>query len=278
MPSLIMVIKYSGEKEPFSIKKVYNSAMRAGASSFLAKEISREVEKEVYQNISTSEIFKKIKARLKKENLQLAMRFSLKDAMKKIGPAGFVFEDYARRVLSHYEMKVDPSMIIQGKCCQYEIDFLAFKEDLVYLGECKYRNNSGDRVDINVCLKSFAILDDVKNRGRFKDKKVNFLIVTNSRFTNEAIKYSNCKGIELLGWDYPQNKGLEDMVEAKKLYPINILPSFKGYLAEALKKDRVMLVDDIFSLNIEKFGKRVNIPKKQLELLRKEAEILMDKK
>jgi len=206
------------------------------------------------------------------------MRFSLKDAMKKIGPAGFVFEDYARRVLSHYEMKVDPSMIIHGRCCQYEIDFLAYKEDLVYLGECKYRNNSGDRVDVNVCLKSFAILDDVKNSGRFKDKKVNFLIVTNSRFTNEAIKYSNCKGFELLGWDYPQNEGLEDMIEAKNLYPVTILPSFKGYLAEALKKERIMLVNDIFSLNIEKFSKRVNIPKKQLESLMREAEILMDKK
>jgi len=275
---MIEVIKYSGEKEPFSVKKVYNSAMRAGASSSLAKEISRELEKEVYQNITTAEIFKKIREKLKKDNLQIAMRFSLKEAMKKLGPAGFVFEDFARRVLSHYGMKMESSMIINGKCCKYEIDFLAFKENLVYLGECKYRNNSGDKVDVNVCLKSFAILDDVKNSGRFKDKNVNFLIVTNSRFTDEAIKYSSCKGIELLGWNYPKDQGLEDMVEAKKLYPITILPSFKGYLAEALRKERVMLVDDVFSLNIDKFGKRVNIPKKQLEALRREAEILIDKK
>lgn len=278
MPSLIKVIKYNGEIEPFSVKKVYNSAMRAGASSSLAKEISREIEKEVYQNITTAEIFKRIRNRLKKENLQLAMRFSLKDAMKKIGPAGFVFEDFVRRVLSYYEMRMEPSMIIRGKCSQYEIDFLAFKDELVYLGECKYRNKSGDKVDVNVCLKSFAILDDVKNSGRFKDKSVNFLIVTNAQFTDEAIRYSSCKGLELLGWNYPKDEGLEDMIEAKKLYPITILPSFKGYLAEVLKKERVMLVSDVFSLNIEKFGKRVNIPKKQLESLRKEAEILIDKK
>jgi hypothetical protein len=278
MPSLIKVIKYSGEREPFSVKKVYNSAMRAGASSSLAKDISREIEKEVYQNITTAEIFKRIREKLRKKNPQVAMRFSLKDAMKKLGPAGFIFEDFARRVLSYYEMKVDSSMIIHGKCCQYEIDFLASKDNFVYIGECKYRNNSGDKIDVNVCLKSFAILDDVKNSVKFKGKNINFLIVTNSQFTEEAIKYSSCKGLELLGWNYPRNEGLEDMVEAKKLYPITILPSFKGYLAEALKKERVMLVSDIFSLNIEKFGKRVNIPKKQLESLRREAETLMDKK
>jgi hypothetical protein len=277
MPSLIKVLKYNGEKEPFSVKKVYNSAMRAGASSSLAKEIARKIEKEVYQGIATKEIFKKVKEGLKKENLQFALRFSLKDAMKKLGPDGFLFEDFARRVLSQYGLKVSPATVISGRCAGYEIDFISEKDNLVYLGECKYRNNPGDKVDINVCLKSFAILEDVKNSGRFKGKEVNFLIVTNSRFTDEAIRYSSCKGMELLGWNYPKDEGLEDMVEARKLYPINILPSFRGYLAEALKRERIMLVSDIFSLNIEKFIKRANIRRKQMEELKREAEILTGK-
>lgn len=274
----LRVIKYSGEIEPFSVKKVYNSAMRAGASSSLAKEIGREVEKEAYQNIPTTEIFKKIKNRLRKENPRLAMRFSLKDAMKKLGPAGFVFEDFVRRVISSYGIKIEPSMLINGKCSRHEIDFLSFKENSVYLGECKYRNNSADKVDVNVCLKCFAVMDDIVSSGRFKGKDVKFLIVTNSRFTEEAMKYSSCKKMDLLGWNYPKDRGLEDMVESQKLYPVTILPSFRSYLAESLRREGVMLVGDILSLNIEKIGKRVNIPKKQMESLRREAEILMDKK
>lgn len=277
MPSLIKVIKYNGEREPFSVKKVYNSAMRAGASSSLAREISQKVEKEAYQGIATAEIFKKVKDRLKEENLQLALRFSLKEAMRKLGPAGFLFEDFAREVLSHYGLKVRPSMVISGKCAKYEIDFLAERDNFVYLGECKYRNNPKDKVDVNICLKSFAILDDVKNSGSFKGKEVNFLIVTNSKFTDEALRYSSCKKMELLGWNYPKDEGLEDMVEAKKLYPVTILPSFRGYLAEVFKKERIMLVSDIFSLNIEKFSKKVNMPKKQMERLKREAEILTGK-
>ena len=277
MPSLIKVTKYNGESEPFSVKKVYNSAMRAGASSSLAKKISKEVEKEAYQDIPTAEIFKKVKGLLKEENLKFALRFSLKDAMKRLGPAGFIFEEFVQEVLSHYNMKVGKSMVISGRCARYEIDFLAEKDNCVYLGECKYRNNPGDKVDINVCLKSFAILDDVKNSGRFKDKDLNFLIATNSKFTDEALKYSSCKGLELLGWNYPREEGLEDMVESKKLYPVTILPSFRGRLAEEMRARRIMLVPDIFGLDIEKFAKRANIPGKQVEDLRREAEALMEK-
>lgn len=278
MPSFIKVVKFNGLREPFSVKKVYNSALRAGAPNSLAKAISREIEKEVYQGITTGEIFKKVKDRLRRENFQFALRFSLKDAMKKLGPAGFIFEDFVRRILSFYGLKVETNKILQGKCCKYEVDFLAERESITYIGECKYRNDPGDRVDVNVCLKSFAILDDIKDGGRFKNKQVIFLIVTNSKFTDEALRYSSCKGIELLGWNYPKDEGLEDMVEAKKLYPVTILPSFKGYLAEALKRERVMLVEDVLSLNVDKFVKRANIPRKQMESLRREAEILLGKK
>jgi hypothetical protein len=268
------VIKINGERENFSPKKVYYSAMKAGAPAFLARNISKEVEKDVYDGIKTTEIFKKVKEMLKKASPQLSLRFNLKEAMKKLGPAGFVFEDFVRQVFSHSGMDVKGGRILPGKCCSYEIDFLAEKDGTTYIGECKYRNNAGDKIDVNVCLKGFAVLDDVKNNGKLGDN-LNFLIVTNSKFTDQVIKYSNCKGIKLLGWDYPRNEGLEDMIDRNKLYPITILPSFRGYQAEIFKKEGIMLVDEILDLNIEKFSKRVNIPKKQLEGLKREAEILL---
>jgi len=67
--NLIEVTKSNGEREPFSINKVYNSALRAGASFSLAKEISLEIESEVYDGIKTSEIFKKVKNKLKEKDI-----------------------------------------------------------------------------------------------------------------------------------------------------------------------------------------------------------------
>ncbi len=268
------VIKLNGEKENFSLNKVYNSALRAGAPAPLARNIANEVSSEVYDGIKTAEIFKKVKDRLKKENLQFYLRFNLKEGMKKLGPAGFVFEDFVREVFSRSGMKVKGNKILSGRCCSYEIDFLAEKDQTTYIGECKYRNNAGDKVDVNVCLKGFAILDDVKNSGNLNGN-LNYLIVTNAKFTDQAIKYSNCKRIKILGWNYPAGEGLEDLIDKNKLYPITILPSFKSYQAEIFKKEEIMLVDDVLDLDIVKFSKKVNIPEKQLESLKREAQVLL---
>ena len=266
------VIKLNGETENFSAKKVYHSAMKAGAPAFLAKDISRQIESEVYDGMKTTEIFRKVKKMLKRENIQFSLRFSLKEGIKRLGPAGFIFEDFTRKVLSRCGMKIKGNRFLSGRCCNYEIDFLAEEENLTYIGECKYRNNAGDTVDVNVCLKSFAILDDVKDSF---DREVKFFIVTNARFTDQALRYAKCKGIRLLGWDYPKDHGLEDMIDVNKLYPITVLPSFKSYQAEAFKAANIMLAAEILDLSIEKLSKKVNIPKKQLESLRREAEALL---
>jgi hypothetical protein len=268
------VIKLNGEKENFSSKKVYYSAMKAGAPAFLAKNISREIEGEIYDGIKTTEIFKKVKDKLKKENPQFSLRFNLKEGMKELGPAGFVFEDFICQVLSRLGLNVKGSRILSGKCCSYEIDFIAEDEETTYIGECKYRNNAGDKIDINVCLKEFAVLDDIKNSNKFQTN-INSFIVTNTKFTEQAIKYANCKKLRLLGWNYPKNEGLESIVSKNRLYPITILPSFKSYQAEIFKKERIILADQILALDIVKFSKKVNIPEKQIESLKREAIILL---
>jgi hypothetical protein len=274
----IEVIKYNGEKEPFSINKVYNSALRAGASFSLAKQISIKIENEIYPNIKTSEIFEKVKKELRNQNSQLSIKFSLKEGIRKLGPEGFLFETFIRKILSNYCLKIREGRIISGKGSKYELDFLAEKNDKFYAGECKYRNKSNCVIDINVCLKSFAILEDIKDNVIFKDKELYSFIVTNSRFTNEAIKYSTCKGIKLLGWKYPEKRGLEKLIEEKKLYPATILPSLHGKLIHVFEKEGIVLAKEVLDIDIEKFSKTLNISKKVLESLKKEAEILINKK
>lgn len=275
MPSLIKVKKLNGEIEPFYIKKVYNSALRAGASNALARSISKKIEKEAYQGITTVEIFKRVKEELRRENPQSALRFNLKQGIKKLGPAGFAFEKYVREILINYGFKVEVNKIVSGRCADYEVDFLASRHGEMQIGECKYRNNPGDTIDINVCLKSFAELEDIKSGGKFDNySKVGFTVVTNSKFTTQAIKYCKCKGLGALGWRYPDNEGLEYMIEKQKLYPVTILPSFKGYLMNVFSEEGLMLAEDIIRLDIEKLSKKVNIPEKQTKSLVLEARTL----
>jgi len=48
------------------------------------------------------------------------------------------------------------------------------------------------------------------------------LVVTNTRFTKDAIQYGICVNLELLSWDYPKGNALKDRIDRSGLYPITV--------------------------------------------------------
>ncbi len=116
--SSLFVTKFNGEKELFSIEKVYRSAKRVGASEELAKKIARIIEKEAYSGIKTSEIFKRVKKLLQQEVPRAALRFNLKEGIKKLGPTGFPFEKYIGAIFSKNGLKVRLNSHVCGFYCK----------------------------------------------------------------------------------------------------------------------------------------------------------------
>ena len=277
------VINSRGEKEPFSSQKAYRSAKRVGASTVLAGEIAEIIKKEAFPGIKTSDIFKRIKKLLSKKAPKSAIRFSLKEGMRKLGPTGFPFEKYVGGILKKRGFEVKINQYLPGFCIRsYEIDFLAQKDNLIYVGECKYRNFSGERVHSGNALANYARFLDILKGPCFKAKKYqNFklktMLITNTKFTSRTRDYSRCMGVELLGWRYPQNRGLEFLIEKEKLYPITILPSLKGYLKDIFVSERIMLAQNVLEINPQRFSKKFKVPIKYLESLIREAEILLKK-
>jgi hypothetical protein len=270
MREKIYVINLRGEKEPFSFKKIYQSAKNVGASKEIAFEIAEEIEKEVFDGISTSQIFDRIFEILLERSPQSAIKFNLRKAILKLGPTGFPFEKFISKIFEADGFEVKTNQTIPGFCTKYEIDFLAKKGNFVYIGECKFHHIPGGRIDLQVALSNYARFLDIE-KGRFLNSKMNYksILVTNTKFTTEAIKYSNCVGVELLGWKYPLGKSLEKLIEKNQLYPITILPSVSGNLAKILIEEKIVLVKNVLEPEFEK----LKIPKKQ-KILR-EAEILL---
>ncbi len=171
--SSFYVLKFNGEKEPFSFNKVYGSARRVGASKDFAKEIAKIVEKEAYQGIKTSEIFRKVKKLLKREKIAASFKFNLKNAMRRLGPTGFPFEKYVTEIFSKNGFKTKLNQNIKGSCCKYEIDFLAEKK--IY---CILRNASIEifltESSFKYCLGKFCPFLRCKERDFLKDKSLKF--------------------------------------------------------------------------------------------------------
>jgi Holliday junction resolvase len=277
------VINSRGEKEPFSFEKVYKSAKRVGASPELAREIAETLQREAFPGIETAVIYKRIHRLLSRSLPVSALKFSLKQGMRKLGPTGFPFEKYIGEVLKGHGFKVRINQFLSGFCLKdYEIDFVAEKDGLVYVGECKYRNLPGDRVASGDVLKNHARFSDILKGPCFKSKKyqncrIKTMMVTNTKFTDRAKDYSRCAGVELLGWRHPKDGGLEYLIEKGKLYPVTILPSLKGYLRNIFVSEKMMLARDILKIDSERFAKKFNVKIKLVESLIREAEILLEK-
>ncbi|MFA6252006.1 MAG: hypothetical protein WCX74_01245 [Candidatus Paceibacterota bacterium] len=274
------IINSYGEKEVFSENKLSHALRRSGASNSLAKRVLAEIKGSIVPNMRTSDIFKLARGSLEREQLKVAFKFSLKEAIKTLGPAGFVFEKYIAEVFRNYGYSVKIDQAISGRCITYEMDILAQKEKIIYLGECKYRNQPGEKIDVNVCMKEFALLNDVR-RGKYfsknQDCSIKSLIITNTKFTGQAIKYSECENIYLLGWRYPKEGGLEKLIEDKKLYPITILPSFKKYLMDFFVDRNMMMAKDILGIkDIAKFAQTAKISVKSIQDLYNDARVLLE--
>ncbi len=273
------VLNSLGEREPLSQKKIYQSARRSGASKQLAQKVTSQIMSSVYDGITTKEIFQQIQSILLKEEKKAGIRYGLKEAIKKLGPSGFPFELFVAELFTKYGYFTKSNVVIRGCCIEYEIDFIAQKERMFYLAECKYHNDN-QKIDVNVALIAYASFIDLL-KGSYirslKSKKIEArrLLVTNTKFSSKAIKYANCVGINLLGWRYPKEGGLEYYIEKEKFYPLTILPSVNSFLASIFYRAKISSIHDLAKINSRQFASQYNIPIAQLNKIINEANLLL---
>ncbi|MCX7546711.1 ATP cone domain-containing protein [Xanthomarina sp. F1114] len=221
----IEIIKTSGEKVEFSLEKLRASLNHSGAGKELVDQIVDRVCDELYQGISTKEIYNRAFALLKKKSGFFASKYKLKKAIYELGPTGFPFENFIAAIFKYSGYNVEIGKILQGHCVTHEIDVLASKNNEMTIVECKFYGEEGRNCNVKTPLYIAARFKDVKTHWDSKSHKINLnkgCVVTNTRFTKDAIKYGNCIGLELLSWDYPKNDGLKDKIDRLGLYPITV--------------------------------------------------------
>lgn len=220
------IIKSSGEKVKFSLEKLRASLNRTGAEKQIVDQILDKVRDELYQGISTKEIYNRAFSLLKKKKSYLASKYKLKKAIYELGPTGFPFERFVSAILDYSGYKTEVGAILQGHCVKHEIDVVAHKNNETTIIECKFHGEQGLNCNVKIPLYINSRYQDVKSYWNANPKNGTKLskgwVVTNTRFTGDAIAYGKCCGLYLLSWDYPENDGLKDRIDRLGLYPITV--------------------------------------------------------
>lgn len=221
------VIKSSGKKAKFSLDKLRKSLKHSGADHNFVEQIVDKVREELYEGMSTNEIYNRAFALLKKNKKSVyASKYKLKKAIYELGPTGFPFERFIGALLEYSGYSVEVDIIMNGICVTHEIDVVAEKKGNTTIVECKFHGVEGRNCDVKVPLYIHSRYQDVKAHWATKKNELNTLdkgwVVTNTRFTADALTYGKCAELYLLSWDYPLNDGLKDRIDRLGLYPITV--------------------------------------------------------
>ena len=287
MRKTIYVKKASGEMEKFSREKIIRTLVRAGSTRENADQIVRGIEKQLYNGITTREIYKAAMGRLKKSDPVVASKYSLKDAIMRIGPSGYPFEKLFTEILKEYGYSARTHVFVQGHCTKHEIDIIAAKPISAnpvlkqpplrhYMIENKYHNAPGVFTGLKEVMYTYARFLDLQEgwKDGLCQKFDEPWLVTNTKFSGDAIEYSNCRRIRLTGWRYPSDNSLETLIEEKKLYPITVLTNLDRITQDKLAKAGIMLCKTLVKTNITKIKEKSGVPLNKLSKLREESEKL----
>lgn len=243
------IVKHSGAVVNFNPEKLAESLLKSGADAYTAESILREITNEIYEGISTKNIYKKAFSLLKKHTNSQAARYNLRAAIEMLGPEGFYFEKYIARLFEAERYETKTNIILQGNCVMHEVDILIKKNNVISMVECKFHGGREAASDVKVPLYVFSRFNDLRiNEYTLfsnKEKISNCWIVTNTRFTADAIAFAECSGINLLSWDYPEKRSLKSRNNHDCLYPVTCLTTLTKAEKEKLLLMDVVLVKEL---------------------------------
>jgi len=205
-----------------------------------------------------------------KEGNVLRQKYQLKEAIMRLGPAGFMFENYVGKILTYSDFQIKNIRAkIRGKCAVHEIDLIAISRNKKFMVECKYHSSHGIYTGLKESLYTHARFLDLKPRF---DEEV---LICNTRVSFQAKKYAKCIGQQILSWRYPPGNSLEQIIEKNRLYPITIL-NLNAKEIQIFSQNHIMLAKDLLDFTEYDLAKITGIKLQRIKNFQKLIQQLFD--
>jgi hypothetical protein len=267
------VTKYSGEVVTFDKDKLKKSLLKSGASESSVNEVLLAVEKVVYDGIPTKKIYKLAFQLLKKISNVHAAKYNLRSAIIALGPAGFYFEKFMAKIFEFEGFQTLTNQTLNGKCVTHEVDIILKKDKKITMVECKFHSSHQVKTNVKVPMYILSRYNDLNTQEytffNQKDRMSNCWIVTNNRFTEDAIQFAKCSNLELLSWNYPYENSLKNKVDSYHIYPVTALTTLT-----ALEKDKLLIQNIITAKDLienDDWLNKIGLSQKRIVNVLKEA-------
>ncbi len=227
MSPLIQITKSDGTRQLFDEEKLRSSLKRVGANNEIIDNVVEEIEREMWDGMPTTDIYTRAFVLLKKHSKHVAVKYSIRRSLIELGPDGFAFEKFVAHIFKLWGYDAVNDQTLMGTCVEHETDVVAWKDNDLAMAEVKFHNEFGLKSDLKVALYVKARFDDLSdnlyNYGGKERKLTQRFLFTNTKFTESAVKYGECKDIKMIGWNYPIHGNIHEIIEKNGFHPITCI-------------------------------------------------------
>ena len=273
----VFVIKANGSRQLFDKEKVVKTCLRMGANRQVAIEVAAKIEERLYDGITTARILQMIFRFLPKYKPATRHLIDLRKGLSLMRSKP-EFEVFVQLLLAHNGFEVSPNRLIKGRCVEHEVDAIARKGGIAYFVEAKHHTNYHTPTGLDESRIARAVLEDVVegvSLGGNGLKIDRAMIVTNTRYSEHAARYGECRGILQVGWSSPIDLDLRGMIEEKKLYPLTCLRGLRREAQEKLGNVGVVLMKQVIEEDLPRLARRTGLSQMVLGEVVKRARIVM---
>lgn len=274
----IQIKKQSGEIVSFDKNSLHRSLINSGTNLEDANQICDKITNEIYNGISTKELYEKAFGLLKNLKSSVAARYSLKRALQDLGPEGFFFEKWVAKIFEVQGYDTITSQTLTGKSTiNHEVDVIISNKTEDIVCECKFRNDIDAKISVTTPMYFLSRFIDLKDNSftffnrPFKPQKG--YLITNAFFTTDSIAFAECYDISLISWNYPEDKSIKRLTDYHGLYPITCLTTLTKKEEQILLSKNCILVRELVKNPVLLDHFKFSAERK--ELILKEAEELL---
>jgi hypothetical protein len=235
-----------------------------GASRRVANQVTTQVERQLYEGISTAKILTLIFKAMRRYLPGVQHLVDLRKGLSLMNSKP-EFELFVQTVLAHHGFEVTPGQMVTGKCVEHEVDAIAKKDGLTYFVEAKHHAPYHSLTGLDESRIAQAVLEDVADGfalGKHALKIDRAMIVTNTRFSDQARRYGACKNILQIGWNSPEALSLQTLIERKQLYPVSCLKGLRDTTRASLVNAGIVLLQQLLETKPSVLARKTGLPLK----------------
>jgi hypothetical protein len=111
-------------------------------------------------------------------------------------------------------------------------------------------------------------------KSQYPGKLFRGCLITNTRFTSDALRYAQCVDLEVMSWKHPRKMSLEKLIEDRRLYPVTVISGIQVGLVKSLIDRNIILLKDLAAMNKEEIQKKFSLTDRKAATLKKQADEL----